>query len=122
MMKEYGVGVYTLSSKKKDTRTPAMSQSERQKGGGYESEINYTGWRRICKSIDRYHFFLDSYSKLMEACSDMNSSSDKWMTRLTISSWLTHIKEILNCGCLAAQCVDKVGTVYPDEVTRRKQS
>lgn len=90
-----------------DTRTPAMSQSERQKGGGYECEINYPGWRRLCKSIDRYHFFLDSYSKLMEACSDMNSSSDKWMTRLTISSWLTHIKEILNCGCLAAQCVDK---------------
>merc|ERR1719188_131903 len=37
----------------------------------------------------------------------MNSSSDKWMTRLAISSWLTHVKEILNCGCLAAQCVDK---------------
>lgn len=91
-----------------DTRTPTTSQSEKSKGGGYESEQYYTGWRRINKSIDRYHFLLDSYSKLMEACSDSTSSSEKWLSRLTISSWLTHIKDILNCGCLIAQLVDKV--------------
>lgn len=43
----------------------------------------------------------------MEACSDVTSSSDKWLSRLTVSSWLTHVKEIMNCGCLAAQCLDK---------------
>ncbi len=56
----------------------------------------------------RYYFLLDSYSKLMEACMDVGASSDKWLSRLTISSWLTHIKEILNCGCLIAQVLEKV--------------
>ena len=91
-----------------DTRTPSVSASEKAKGGGYELEANYPKWKRINKSIDRYHFLLDSYAKLMEACSDVATSSDKWMSRLTISSWLTHVKEILNCGCLIAQCLDKV--------------
>jgi hypothetical protein len=44
----------------------------------------------------------------MEACSDVTASYDKWMSRLTISSWLTHVKDILNCGCLVAQCVEQV--------------
>ena len=54
------------------------------------------------------NLFQDSYSKLMEACSDVSASYDKWMSRLTISSWLTHVKDILNCGCLVAQCVEQV--------------
>ena len=44
----------------------------------------------------------------MEACCDVSASYDKWMSRLTISSWLTHVKDILNCGCLVAQCVEQV--------------
>jgi myotubularin-related protein 9 len=49
-----------------DTRTAAAAQSERAKGGGYEIEQHYPKWKRITKCIDRYHFLLDSYSKLME--------------------------------------------------------
>ena len=41
----------------------------------------------------------------MEACADTTASHEKWLTKLTISSWLTHVKEVLNCGCLVAQCV-----------------
>ena len=44
----------------------------------------------------------------MEACSDVYSSHDKWLNRLTVSCWMTHVKEILNCGCLVAQCVEQV--------------
>ena len=66
------------------------------------------GWKKINKAIDRYHFLLDSYSKLMEACADTTASHEKWLTKLTISSWLTHVKEVLNCGCLVAQCVAQV--------------
>ncbi len=84
--------------------------------------------------VFRYYYLLDSYSKLMEACMDVGASCDKWLSRVkhkylnqhlisqlcfeiikkyifykvTISSWLTHIKEILNCGCLIAQVLDKV--------------
>lgn len=90
-----------------DTRTPSVSQSAKAKGGGFEVEQYYPRWKRINKSIDRYHFLLDSYSKLMEACTDTNTSCEKWLSRLTISSWLTHVKEVLNCGCLIAQCLEK---------------
>ena len=91
-----------------DTRTPAAINSARNKGGGLESDVYYPAWKKITKSIDRFHFLLDSYSKLMEACCDTSSSHDKWLNRLALSSWLTHVKEILNCGCLVAQCVDQV--------------
>ena len=66
----------------------------------------------------RYYFLLDSYSKLMEACMDVGASSDKWLSRLTISSWLTHIKEILNCGCLIAQVLEKVTASAPISLAR----
>ena len=161
----------------------ATSQSERAKGGGYELEQFYPRWKRMNKSIDRYHFllgealmhwhkkkticnirlliyyshrviidvrhsvhsdqysnngawkqhsyssyfneilaytnihhlkhlcFVDSYSKLMEAVSDGSSSSEKWLSKLTVSSWLTHVKEILNCGCLIAQILERVRTL-----------
>ena len=44
----------------------------------------------------------------MEACADTTATHEKWLTKLTISSWLTHVKEVLNCGCLVAQCVAQV--------------
>jgi hypothetical protein len=39
-------------------RTPATIQSARAKGGGQEGETYYPQWRRISKSIDRFHFLL----------------------------------------------------------------
>lgn len=93
------------------------------KGGGQETDAYYPAWKKINKAIDRYHFLLDSYSKLMEACSDTTVSHEKWLTRLTISSWLTHVKEVLNCGCLVAQCVAQVRFFFlgflPDSIHLR---
>uniref|UniRef100_A0A0K2USV3 Myotubularin related protein 9 [Monodelphis domestica] n=2 Tax=Lepeophtheirus salmonis TaxID=72036 RepID=A0A0K2USV3_LEPSM len=90
-----------------DTRTSAASQSAKSKGGGYEIETYYTNWKRINKSIDRFHYLLDSYSKLMDAITEKSASAEKWLNKLTVSSWLTHVKEILNCACLIAQCLEK---------------
>ena len=90
-----------------DTRTTATAQTERVKGGGFEDEYYYPKWRIINKSIDRYYYLLGSYSKLMEACSDSEASTEQWLSKLAVSSWLTHIKEVLNCGCLVAQLLDK---------------
>ena len=91
-----------------DTRTNTTIQNAKAKGGGQEIEAYYPKWKRINRGIDRYHFLLDSYSKLMEAVTDTACSHDKWMSRLTVSSWLTHVKDILTCGCLAAQCIERV--------------
>lgn len=36
-----------------DTRTLAMAQQAKTRGGGYEHEANYPQWRRINKAIER---------------------------------------------------------------------
>ncbi len=35
---------------------------------------------------------------------------DKWLSKLESSNWLTHVKDVLTCACVAAQCIDKEGT------------
>lgn len=39
----------------------------------------------------------------------MNCSSDKWMSRLESSNWLTHVQNTLNAACLVAQCIHQEG-------------
>jgi len=48
---------------------------------------------------------------LHTACYDVNTSSDKWLSRLDACGWLSHIKDALTCACVAAQCVDKEGAM-----------
>ena len=33
----------------------------------------------------------------------------QWLVRLANSRWLSHLKEVLNTACLAAQCLERVG-------------
>lgn len=46
---------------------------------------------------------------MFTACSDTTSSSDKWLSRLESSNWLTHVLNVLNGACLVAQCLDQDG-------------
>ncbi len=34
---------------------------------------------------------------------------DKWLSKLESCNWLTHVKDVLTCACVAAQCIDKEG-------------
>ncbi|KAK6644545.1 hypothetical protein RUM43_000812 [Polyplax serrata] len=90
-----------------DTRTPHAAQNAKSKGGGFEHEMFYPQWRRIHRAIDRYQTFLDGLTKLVEACNDTLCSMDKWLSRLDSSNWLYNVKEMLNCACLIAQCMDQ---------------
>lgn len=92
-----------------DSRTQNVAQMAKAKGGGFEPEVHYPQWRRVHKAIDRPHVLMDSLCKLIEACNDTSTSIDKWISRLESSNWLSHIKDVLNCACLVAQCVDKEG-------------
>ena len=51
-----------------DTRTAAGITSSKVKGGGIEIATCYPRWKRINRSKDsgptRYHFLLESYSKV----------------------------------------------------------
>lgn len=93
-----------------DTRTQNVAQMARAKvGGGFEPEVHYPQWRRVHKPIDRHFALLDSLAKLIDACNDTNCSMEKWQTRLETCNWLTHIKDIMNCSCVVAQCIDHEG-------------
>jgi len=42
---------------------------------------------------------------------------DKWLSRIESCGWLSHIKDVLMCACLVAQCINEEGqcterTVY----------
>ncbi|CAM1324598.1 MTMR9 (predicted) [Pycnogonum litorale] len=92
-----------------DTRSQNLAQLCKTRGGGFEPEVHYPQWRRIHKSIERLPSFQDSVYKLVEACNDLSSGMDKWLSRLESSDWLGHIKDILNCACLSAQCIAQEG-------------
>lgn len=100
-------------------------------GGGFEPEVHYPQWRRVHKPIDRHQVLMDSLCKLVEGmyflvhtkdtnvvytedhffsgCNDVTIGIDKWLSKLESSNWLSHIKDVLNCACLVAQCIDQEG-------------
>uniref|UniRef100_A0A8C2D7F2 Myotubularin-related protein 9 n=1 Tax=Cyprinus carpio TaxID=7962 RepID=A0A8C2D7F2_CYPCA len=92
-----------------DTRTIAVAQQAKTRGGGFEQEANYPQWRRIHKAIERSNVLQDSLIKLVEACNDQSHSMDRWLSKLEASNWQSKVKEILTTACLAAQCIDREG-------------
>lgn len=90
-----------------DTRSPTVTKAEQRTGFGCEPEAHYSQWKRIHQLIERRHVFHDSLIKLNEACSDTSATLDKWLSKLESSGWLSHVKDILTCACLVAQCIDK---------------
>ncbi|XP_062407448.1 myotubularin-related protein 9 [Sardina pilchardus] len=92
-----------------DTRTIAVAQQAKARGGGFELESNYPQWRRIHKAIERHSLLQESLIKLAEACNDQSHSMDRWLSKLEASNWQSHVKEILTTACLAAQCIDREG-------------
>lgn len=72
-------------------------------------EMYYPQWKRINSPIDKVTALLESVSKLVEACNDPNLSTDKWLSKLDSSNWMTNLKDSLNCACLVAQFLDQEG-------------
>ncbi|XP_075161608.1 myotubularin-related protein 9 [Haematobia irritans] len=78
-----------------------------------ETDQHYTQWKKVNRSIGNVSSptaILDSFSKLIEACNDVNCSPDKWLSRLENSNWLTLVLNSLNAACVVAQCLDQEGS------------
>nr|CAI5868685.1 unnamed protein product [Callosobruchus analis] len=94
-----------------DMRSSTYVNNCKSKGGGSEPDGHYNQWKKVFKPLDKISkcdgSVLEHLSKLLDACSDTNSTSDKWLSRC--SNWLTHIQNALNAACLVAQCLDKDG-------------
>ena len=62
-------------------------------------------WKKVAVKLPGLQELRDSLMGLTVACNDVNS--DKWLSRLANTRWLSHVKEALNAACLAAQCLEK---------------
>ncbi|KAL7037112.1 hypothetical protein ACKWTF_009076 [Chironomus riparius] len=73
-----------------------------------ENEQHYHLWKKFIRPIGNVAHpssYLDCFSKLIEACNDISSSTEKWLTRLESSGWLTLVLNSLNTACIVAQCI-----------------
>lgn len=92
-----------------DTRSQQIALQARSKGGGYENDINYSQWKKIYHNISKYSVQQESLVRIVEACIDSTSNSEKWQSKLESSYWLSHVKDILSAACLISQCIDREG-------------
>ncbi|XP_032665262.1 myotubularin-related protein 9 isoform X1 [Odontomachus brunneus] len=88
-----------------DTRSVNQTISAKARGGGTEMDTAYPQWRKVHKSIPRPHDLADSFFKLIEACSDISSSTSQWLSRLDNSGWLSAVQSALDAACVTAQCL-----------------
>ncbi|XP_017000052.2 myotubularin-related protein 9 [Drosophila takahashii] len=78
-----------------------------------ETDLHYSQWKKVNRSIGNVSSpasILDSFSRLIEACNDLGCSTDKWLSRLESSGWLSLVLNSLNASCVVAQCLDQEGS------------
>ncbi|KAH8286527.1 hypothetical protein KR054_010826 [Drosophila jambulina] len=78
-----------------------------------ETDLHYSQWKKVNRSIGNVSSpasILDSFSRLIEACNDLSCSTDKWLSRLEASGWLSLVLNSLNASCVVAQCLDQEGS------------
>lgn len=78
-----------------------------------ETDLHYSQWKKVNRAIGNVSTpaaILDSFAKLIEACNDTGCTTDKWLTRLENSGWLSLVLNSLNASCVVAQCLDQEGS------------
>ncbi|KAL7296410.1 hypothetical protein TKK_0010422 [Trichogramma kaykai] len=93
-----------------DTRSSIQAQSSKTKGGGTEIDAAYPQWIKSHKAIPRPYELSESFSKLIEACNDLNCSTSNWLSKLDNSKWLTSVQDAMNAACVTAQCLEQEQT------------
>nr|XP_023410247.1 myotubularin-related protein 9 isoform X2 [Loxodonta africana] len=92
-----------------DTRSAQAAKQARMAGGGTEAKAAYPGWKRLHRPLERGRPLQESFVRLVEACGDLEQSTDHWLSRLEGCSWLAHVKEALSTACLTAQGMEREG-------------
>ncbi|XP_047726609.1 myotubularin-related protein 9-like [Prionailurus viverrinus] len=92
-----------------DTRSSQAAKQARMTGGGTEAKAAYPGWKRLHRPLERGQPLQESFVRLVEACGDLQQSTDSWLRRLEGCCWLAHVKEALSIACLAAQGMEREG-------------
>ncbi|XP_042598269.1 myotubularin-related protein 9-like isoform X2 [Cyprinus carpio] len=92
-----------------DLRSAQQAQQARMTGGGFESKSCYSHWKRIHRHHERGKVVQESLIKLVEACSDLSHSVDRWLSKLENSKWLSHVHSVLSTAGLVVECVERDG-------------
>ena len=92
-----------------DTRTQQSAAQSRSKGGGIEIDFNYSQWKKIFHGMMKNSVQEESLVRMVDACLDTSSNSEKWQSKLESCNWLSIVKDGLAAACLVAQCIDKEG-------------
>ena len=78
-----------------------MLQAQRAAGFGYES---YAGTELMFMGIQNIHAVRDSFRKVQVLAADPNGGSDaEWDSAIAETSWLTHVRLILEAGIFTAR-------------------
>ena len=73
-----------------------------------ENEQHYSQWKKIVRPIGNINHpsgILDCFAKIVEASNDTGSTTEKWLSRLESSGWMTLVLNSLNTSCIVAQCL-----------------
>ena len=93
-----------------DTRSQSLIKPRQNRGGGIEPLANYPRWAHQNMAIDRPESMKRSFEKLIEllVCR-RDLPVDGFLDKLSSSSWLHVVRDVMNCACVAAQIIDRDG-------------
>uniref|UniRef100_A0A4W5LI64 Myotubularin related protein 8 n=1 Tax=Hucho hucho TaxID=62062 RepID=A0A4W5LI64_9TELE len=84
-----------------DTRPKLNAMANRAAGKWYENEDNYSN---ICfQFVENIHVMRNSLQKLLEVCAMKSPTMSDYLTGLENSSWLRHIKAVMDAGVFLAK-------------------
>lgn len=89
-----------------DLRSSNAIAQQQNKGGGTESNANYSQWKiynRSMDDVDNQQQLLESFSKLVDASNDKEISCDKWISKLDSCGWPESVRNALHTACIVAQ-------------------
>ncbi|CAF1474994.1 unnamed protein product [Adineta steineri] len=89
-----------------DTRPRINAVANRAAGKGYENEDYYSNIQFKFCPIENIHVMRGSLQKVLDACEMKNPSMNQYLNALDSSSWLQHIKAVLDAAIFIARAID----------------
>lgn len=89
-----------------DTRPRINAVANRAAGKGYENEGYYSNIQFKFCPIENIHTMRNSLQKVLEVCEMKNPTMNQYINALDSSSWLQHIKAVLDGAVFIARAIE----------------
>ncbi|XP_019877155.1 myotubularin-related protein 8 [Aethina tumida] len=90
-----------------DTRPKINAMANRAAGKGYENEAFYENIKFHFLGVENIHVMRNSLAKVIETCEQRNPTMNSFLSGLESSSWLRHIKSILDTSQFIAEALEE---------------